>query len=130
MISKNDLLVGVLALVAGILIWGFTPAAAAPGGGFLFQGGPAHATTHYIGAAAAIVFGLVGLALYKKVSKITLGVAVLTLVLGVVFLLDAPGMALYSVWKPHPGAMATTGGLTILLGLIGIVATVAVKPKK
>lgn len=129
MISKNDLLVGVLALVAGILIWGFTPAAAAPGGGFLFSG-PEHATTHYIGSAVAIIFGIVGLALYKKVSKITLGVAVLTIVLGIVFLLDAPGGALYAVWAPHPQAMATTGGITILVGLIGIAATVVVKPKK
>ncbi len=130
MVSKNDLLVGVLALIAGILIWGFTPPAAAPGGGFLFMGGPAHATTHYIGSALAIIFGIVGLALYKKVSKITLGVAALTLVLGIIFLLDAPGGALYSVWTPHGQAMATTGGITILVGLIGIVATVAVKPKK
>ena len=128
MVSKNDLIIGVLVLVAGVVIYGFAPAAAAPGGGFLFMGGAAHATSHYIGAALAVVFGLAGVAMYKKVSKATLGVAVLSLILGIVFLLDAPGNPLYGMWTPHGSAMATTGGLTMLVGLAGVVAAVALKP--
>ena len=129
MLSKNDLIIGVLVLVAGLVIYGFAPAAAAPGGGFLFMKGPAHATSHYIGAALAVIFGLAGVAMYKKVSKATLGVAVLSLILGIVFILDAPGNQLYGMWTPHGSAMATTGGLTMLVGLVGVVAAVALKPK-
>ena len=128
MVSKNDLLIGILVLVAGLIIYGFAPAAAAPGGGFLFMGGPAHATSHYIGGALAVIFGLAGVALYKKVSKATLGVAVLSLILGGLFLLDAPGGPLYPVWTPHGQAMASTGGITILVGLVGLVAAVVLKP--
>ena len=130
MISKNELIVGVLVLVAGVVIYGFAPAAAAPGGGFLFMGGAAHTTSHYIGGGLAVVFGLAGVAMYKKVSKATLGVAVLSLILGIVFVLDAaPSGLLYPMWSPHGQAMATTGGLTILVGLGGVVAAVALKPK-
>lgn len=129
MVSKNDLIVGILVLVAGIVIYGFAPAAAAPGGGFLFQKGAAHATSHYIGGALAVIFGLVGVGLYKKVSKLTLAVAVLSLIVGLLFILDAPGNPLYAVWTPHGQAMATTGGITILLGLVGLVGSVALKKK-
>jgi hypothetical protein len=129
MVSKNDLLVGVLVLIAGILIYGFTPAAAAPGAGFLFMAGPAHPTSHYVGGTLAVVFGIVGLALYKKVNKLTLVVAALSLILGVVFILDAPGNPLYQVWAPHGQAMATTGGLTLLVGLAGIAGSAALKKK-
>ena len=89
MISKNDFLVGILVSVAGILIWEFTPASAAPGGG-LFMAGSMHATSHYIGAAAAIIFGLVGLALYKKVNMVTVAVSVLSILIGIVFFLMPP----------------------------------------
>lgn len=130
MVSKNDLIVGILVLIAGVVIYGFAPAAAAPGAGFLFQGGPAHPTSHYVGGALAVVFGLVGLALYKKVSKLTLAVAVLSLIFGIVFILDAPGNPLYAAWAPHGQAMATTGGLTILFGLVGLGGAVALKAKQ
>jgi len=130
MVSKNDLIVGVLVFIAGIVIYGFAPSTAAPGGGFIFQGGAAHPTSHYLGGTLAIVFGIVGLALYKKVGRVAVGVAVLSLFLGLVFVLDAPGGPLYAALTPHPLAMATTGALTILVGLVGIVAAVALKPKK
>ncbi len=129
MVSKNDLAIGILVLIAGILIYEFTPASAAPGAGGIFMGGSAHATSHYIGSALAIIFGLVGLALYKKVNMLTLGVSVLSLILGIVFLLDAPGMTLYPILKPHGAAMAGVGGLTMLIGLVGIVGSAAVKKK-
>lgn len=124
MVSKTDLVIGVLVLIAGIIIYEFAP------GGFLFMGGTAHAMTHYVGSALALLFGLIGLAMYKKLSMVGLTVSVLSIVLGVVFLLDAPSMVLYTVLKPHGMAMQATGGLTVLVGLLGIVASVVMKPKK
>ncbi len=127
MVSKSDLVVGILVLIAGIFMYEFTPAAAAPGAGGLFMGGAAHATSHYIGSALAIVFGLVGLALYKRVNKITLPVSVLSIILGIVFLLDAPGMALFRDLQPHGTAMAAISSITLLVGIIGILGSVAMK---
>ena len=124
MVSKMDLIVGVLVLVAGIIIYQFAP------GGVLFQKPPDHATTHYVGTVLAIVFGIVGLAMYKKVSTVTLAVSVLSVIVGVVFALHAPGGVLYSALGPHAQAMQGIGGLTALVGLVGIVAAVALKPKK
>lgn len=129
MVSKNDLIVGILVLVAGTVIYGFAPAAAAPGGGFLFMGGAAHATSHYIGGGFAVIFGVVGLGLYKKVNKLTLAVAVLSIILAIVFILDAPGNPLFAAWIPHGQAMATVGGITVVLGLVGIAGSAALKPK-
>jgi len=123
MVSKNDLLVGVLVLIGGLVIYSFAP------GGALFQGGAAHPTTHYIGGILAIIFGVVGLALYKKTNKLTLVVSVLSVILGLLFMLDAPGMALYAALQPHGQAMQTFGGLTALVGLIGIAGAFALKKK-
>ena len=130
MVSKNDLIVGILLLVAGLVIYGFAPAAAAPGGGFLFQKGEAHATSHYIGGALAIVFSLVGIALYKKISKLTLAVSVLGLILGLLFALDVPATPLYDALVPHGQVMAATGGLTLLLGLVAVAVSAALKTKQ
>jgi len=124
MVSKNDLTIGVLVLIAGIIYFGFSP------GGFLFQGGAAHAMTHYIAATLAIIFGVVGLAMYKKLSMAGVGVSVLSIILGLVMALDAPGMALYSMLVPHGMAMQSVAGLTALVGLIGIAAAFVMKPKK
>ena len=126
--SKIDLIIGVLVLIAGIIIYEFAPVAAAPGAGGLFMAAPAHVTSHYIGSAIAIIFGVIGLALYKKLSKVGRGVSVLSIIMGVVFLLDAPGMPLYPILTPHGQAMALTGGITALVGLIGIIGAVAQKP--
>lgn len=124
MVSKNDLIVGVLVLVAGLVIYEFAP------GGALFMGGSAHATSHYIGSALAVVFGLVGVAMYKKLTTVGLAVSVLSIILGLVFALDSPSGPLYSALVPHGGAMQAVGGLTAVVGLVGIVGSVALKPKK
>lgn len=125
MVSKNDLLVGLLVLIAGVIIYEFAP------GGVLFQTGPAHTTTHYIGGGLAIVFGLIGVALYKKLSMVGLAVSVLSVILGVVFVLDAaPTGVLYPALTPHGLAMQAVGGLTALVGLVGIAASAVMKSKK
>lgn len=127
MVSRNDLLVGILVLIAGIVIYEFSPASASPGGGGLFMAGSMHPVSHYIGSALAIIFGLIGLALYKKVSKATVGISALSIILGIIFLLDAPGMALFPSLQPHGLAMASLGGITIVVGLIGVLASAAFK---
>jgi hypothetical protein len=86
--------------------------------------------THYVGSTIAIVFGLMGVAMYKKLSGIGIAVSALSIILGLVFVLDAPGMAFYSTLQPHAMAMVATGGLTALVGLVGIVASAVIKPKK
>jgi hypothetical protein len=117
MVSKNDLAIGVLVLIAGVVIYEFAP------GGALYQGMPAHTTTHYVGGALAVVFGLVGLALYKKTTKVTWAVSVLSIVLGLFFILDAPPSGVLFMALPaadHGLHMQATGGLTALVGLVGI----------
>jgi uncharacterized membrane protein len=86
--------------------------------------------THYVGAAIAIIFGLIGVAMYKKLSMAGLGISVLSIILGLVFVLDAPGMALYAALTPHALAMQAVCGLTALVGLVGIAASAVMKPKK
>jgi hypothetical protein len=125
MVSKNDLAIGVLVLIAGVIIYEFAP------GGFLYQPMPAHTTTHYVGGAIAILFGLVGLALHKKTNKITTAVSVLSVVLGLVFILDAPASGFLFTALPamdHAMHMQAVGGLTVLVGLVGIAGS-AVKMK-
>jgi len=128
-ISQNDLLVGVLILIAGIIYYEFTPAAAAPGAGKMFMAPPAHTTSHYIATVVAVLFGLVGLVLYKKVNKVTFAASAFSVVLGLVILLDAPSWPLYSVITPHPMAMANVAGLIMLIGLASIVGSVLLKTK-
>ena len=132
MVSRNDLAIGVLVLLAGIIIYLFSPA-----GPFyvpVVEGDmmsvEAHANTHYIGGAFAIFFGLSGLAVYKKVSKVTVGISVLSVGLGIVFALLAPGGPLFPIMQPHGLVMESIGGATALLGLVGIVGSAALKPKK
>lgn len=119
---KNDLVICLLIFSSGVVIYEF--ASAGSGAGGFFMNGMMHATSHYIGAALAIIFGLVGLAMYKKVNIVTVGISVLSLILGIVFLLDAPGMVLYPVLTPHGGAMAGVGRAILLIGLIGMVASI------
>jgi hypothetical protein len=128
-LSKNDLLIGILVLIAGIIYYEFTPAAASPGAGGMFMGGPAHATSHYIAAAVAVLFGLVGLAMYKKINKVTFTVSALSVIFGLVMLLDAPTWPLYSILTPHGAAMAGVAELTMLVGIVGIVGSAALKTK-
>ena len=119
--SRYDLTTGLLVLIAGILIFSFAP------GQPLFVAGSEHATSHYLGASIAIIVGLIGLSLYKKVNRVEIGVSVLSIVLGLVFILDAPGNLLFSDFQPHALAMETIGLLTVLVGLIGIGAAFLVK---
>lgn len=125
MVSKNDLAIGVLVLIGGIIIYSFSPA------GPLYMPMPTHTTTHYVGGALAIVFGLVGLALYKKTNKITWAVSLLSIVLGIVFVLDAPAGGQLFMLLPatdHAMHMQEIGGLTMLVGLVGIAGS-AMKKK-
>ena len=124
--------IGVLVLIAGIIIYLFSPA-----GPFyvpVMEGDmmsvEAHANTHYIGGAFAIFFGLSGLAVYKKVSKVTVGISASSVVLGIVFAFLAPGGPLFPIMQPHGLVMESIGGATTLLGLVGIVGSAALKPKK
>jgi hypothetical protein len=122
MVSKYDLAVGILVMLAGILMYEFAL------GGYLFESGGMHTVTHYIGGAIAIIFGLIGLALYKRISLTELGVSALSIILGIVFILDAPPTGiLYALLQPHAIAMEVTGGLTALIGLAGIAASVIVR---
>jgi hypothetical protein len=121
MALKYDLSIGVLALIAGIIIYSFAP------GGPLFVGGSGHATSHFLGGFIAIIIGLVGLAVYKNLSRVEVGVSVLSIILGLTFILDGPGMVLYSVWTPHPVAMQAVGALVVLVGLVGIGAAFLVR---
>ena len=52
----------------------------------------------------------------------------LSIILGIIFLLDAPGMVLYPSLQPHGLAMASVGGITIVVGIIGVIASAAIKP--
>jgi hypothetical protein len=125
MVSKNDLAIGVLVLIAGVIIYEFSPA------GMLYMGMPMHTTTHYIGGALAILFGVIGLALMKKTNKITSAVSVLSIILGIVFILDAPPSGLLFTMLPamdHGMHMEVIGGLTVLVGLVGIAGS-AIKMK-
>jgi hypothetical protein len=68
--------------------------------------------------------------MYKKINKVTFAVSALSVILGLVILLDAPTWPLYSVLNPHPQAMASVAGLIMLVGVVGIVGSAVLKPKK
>ena len=87
-------------------------------------------TGHYVGSVLAVLFGIVGLALYKKVNKVTFAVSVLSIMLGVLFLVIMDNWPLHTVLTPHPVAMASIAELTMLVGVIGIVGSAALKTKK
>jgi hypothetical protein len=126
MVSKNDLAIGILVLIAGIIIYSFAPS------GPMYMPMPAHTNTHYIGGAIAILFGLVGLVLYKKTSKITAAVSVLSVILGVVFILDAPPSGALFMALPamdHGMHMQVVGGLTALVGIVGVAGAAMWKKK-
>ena len=123
MVSKIDLLIGVLVLLTSQVMHEFTPTSA--GGGGILAARFGMETGHYVGGALGILFGIVGLALYKKVNKVTIAVSVLSILLGLVFVMDAPNAPLrMSI------AMATIAELTLLVSIIGIVGSVALKTKK
>lgn len=126
MVSKNDLAIGILVLIAGVIIYEFAPP------GALYMPMPTHTMTHYVGGVIAVLVGVVGLALYKKTSKVTLAVSALSVVLGIVFILDAPASGALFTALPamdHAMHMQTVGGLTALVGLVGIAGSALVKKK-
>lgn len=113
-------------LIAGIVIYSFAPA------GALYVPMPGHTMTHYEGGALAILFGLIGLALYKKTNKVTMAVSVLSVILGIVFILDAPTTGVLFTALPamdHGLHMQAVGGLTALVGVVGIAGSALVKKK-
>jgi len=60
---------------------------------------------------------------------VTLGVSVLAIILGLLFIIDAPGLPLYASLQPHAVAMQSAGALTALVGLVGIAGAFAMKGK-
>ena len=128
MVSKSDLLVGALVLINGRVMHEFTPTSAGGGGILLAKFGME--AGHYVGSALGILFGIVGLALYKKVNKVTIAVSVLSILLGLMFLAIMVNWPLHTVLTPHPVAMASIAELTSLVGIIGIVGSAALKRKK
>lgn len=118
-----DLVVGLLVLITGVLVYSFSP------GQPLFVKPPGHVTTHWIGGGLGVVVGIVGLAVRKKTSTVGLVVSILAVVLALVFILDAPGYPVSSMLQPHGLAMEGIGGLTAVVGIVGILAGLALKPK-
>ena len=121
MVSKNDLLVGVLVLITSQVMLEFTPTSSGGGGILLAMFGME--TGHYTGSALGILSGIVGLALYKKVNKVTIAVSVLSILLGSMFLAIMTMMSMMDM-------MAIIAELTLLVGIIGIVGSVVLKKKK
>jgi hypothetical protein len=119
--SRYDLTNGLLVLIAGVIVYSFAP------GGPLFVAGSEHVTSHYLGGFIAIIMGVIGLSLYRNMSRVEIGVSVLSILLGFVFILDAPGYLLSSDFQPHALAMQAIGLLTVLVGLVGIGAAFLVR---
>jgi hypothetical protein len=114
MVSRTDLAIGVLVFIVGLIILSFAP-------GFpLFMPGSEHFTTHYIGGSLAILVGIIGLALYRRIGRVEVGVSILSIILELVFIVDMPRGLLYSDLQPHGLAMEALGTLTVIVGLVGI----------
>jgi hypothetical protein len=114
------LLVGVLALFAGIILYLFVP------GSPWFIGGNSHVISHYVGTSLLIVFGLIGLAFYRRIGRVGISVSVLSVIMGIVYILEIPGL-LFNYMQPHAMAMGVVAGLQILWGLIGIGGAILVR---
>jgi uncharacterized membrane protein YdcZ (DUF606 family) len=113
MVSRTDLAVGVLVFIIGLIILSFAP-------GFpLYIGGSEHVTTHYVGGFLAIIVGIMELASYRRIGRVEVGVSILSILLGLAFILEVPGM-LYAELEPHGLAMELVGALTVIVGLVGI----------
>jgi hypothetical protein len=113
MASKNTLAIGVLVFIVGLIIYSFSPM------GPLYVAGSEHATTHYLGGFLAIIVGIIGVSLHRNIGKAETGVSILSIILGIVFILEVPGL-LYSELQPHALAIEVVGALTVLVGLVGI----------
>ena len=114
------MLVGVLVLITSQVMLEFTPTMTGGGGILLAMFGME--TGHYVGSTLGILSGIVGLALFKKVSKVTIAVSVLSILLGLMFL---------AIMNNGPmDAMATIAELTLLVGIIDIVGSVVLKKRR
>jgi hypothetical protein len=114
MVSRTDLVVGALVFIVGLIILSFAPNFP------LFMAGSEHAVSHYSGGLLAIIVGIIGVALYRSINRVEVGVSILSILLGLVFILDALGLVLYSELQPHALAMEAVGTLTVIVGLFGI----------
>ena len=116
------LLVGVLVFFAGIILYMFVP------GSPWFIGGNDHVISHYLGTSLLVVFGLIGLAFYRRVGTVGIGVSVLSIITGIIYILEIPGL-LFNYMQPHATAMTVVAGLQILWGLIGIGGAVLLRSR-
>jgi len=142
--SKSDLLVGILVLITSQVMLQFTPTSSGGGGLLLAEFGME--TGHYAGFALGIFSGVIGLALYKKVNKVTVGVSLLSILLGFMFLfilyypLGGMNTTMGSM-NSTMGSMNTMGGtammgdmaiiadLTLLIAVVCILASIFLKKK-
>jgi len=118
---KTGTILSALIVVAGILMFEFAP------GGFLWQkpspGLSAHNITHLIGGIFAAVIGIAVIATRKSLGHNAAAIGVASLVLGLIFALDAEIGPLYKPLLqvvPHATGMQGVGLLTILVGLVGL----------
>lgn len=112
MASKTDIAIGLLVLIAGLLIY------------------PGPIGTIYLGGVSGVVFGGIGLALRRRMSKTGLGVSILAIILGIAAVLVAPGPHLSPMLEEPQFAMEVVGLLTMATGVFGIVTGAIAKPRK
>ncbi len=112
MASKIDVAIGLLVLLAGLLIY------------------PGPIGTIYLGGVSGVVFGAIGLALCRRLSRMGLGVSILAIILGIVAVLVAPGPHLGPLLEEPQFAMEVVGVLTMATGVFGIVTGAIGKPRK
>ena len=120
MVSRSDLLVGVLILITGQVMLEFTPTS--NGGAGILSAMFGMETGHYVGSAFGILSGAIGLALYRKVNKLTIAVSLLSILLGLMFLALINMMTMMDM-------MAIIAEVTLLVGVIGIVGAAVMKRK-
>jgi hypothetical protein len=112
MTSKIDVAIGFLVLLAGLLIY------------------PGPIGTIYLGGLSGIIFGAIGLALYRRMSRIGLGVSILAIILGIVAVLVGPGPHIVPMLQEPEFAMEIVGLLAMATGIVGIVTGALAKPRQ
>jgi len=117
MVSKSDLLVGILILITSQVMLQFTPTSSGGGGLLLAEFGME--AGHYAGFVLGVFSGIIGLALYKKVNKVTFSFSVLSILLGFMFLI----IMYYPLGGMNStmGIMNTVGGVS-MMGDMSIIA--------
>jgi len=123
MVSKSDLLIGILVFITSQVMLQFTPTSSGGGGLLLAEFGME--AGHYAGSALGVFSGIVGLALYKRVNKVTVSVSALSILLGFMFLfiLYYPG-GMNTTMEGMNNTMGSTNtiGGTIMMGGMSIIA--------